>query len=500
MKIIKLLCVVLCISMLLSSLVGCNKDAFEQTTTEVPTGTPESDVTEEIFDTKDNFVSFISYNRETKGHKTLKNNSSFACKFTVTEGYLSQFNAMMDRQIGDAMITLYKWNDNYEKTIASNPIKQVAFLKEDLFMYESMLSCNMEIKFEENEVPEGTYLYVISMVPNSSNPPTILTGRPWTINPIPEEYAEEYSKYDMTYFRDGKETTAEAAQTSFILKTQAPHVDVIEEPIPAEKDPDSTAKVIILAGQSNAVGRSRCDFLETKVSPGKFAEYTNGYSNVQIMYDCNNGNESDEFINVALGQGASSDLFGPEIGLAEYLSENFPDEKFYIIKYAKGGSDLETQWYNAKKESIGTLLTGMTEFVQTGLLTLQEQGLDPKIIGFLWNQGESDATHIPQAARYYANLEGLVDYVRTTFADYASVKGISFFDAAISNTVWPAYMTVNMQKKEFCATSPINFYIDIFEYPEILHLEENFDVAHYDSIGMLKLGQLYGEQIAKILK
>ena len=497
MKTIKLLCVVLCISMLLSSLVGCNKDAFEQTTTDSPTDATEP---EELYDTEDHFVSFISYNRETKGHKTLKNNSSFACKFTVTEGYLSQFNAMMDRQIGDAMITLYKWNDNYEKTIASNPIKQVTFLKEDLFMYESMLSCNMEIKFEENEVSKGTYLYVISMVPNSSNPPTILTGRPWTINPIPEEYAEEYSKYDLTYFRDGKETTAEAAQTSFILKTQVPHVDVIEEPIPAEKDPDSTAKVIILAGQSNAVGRSRCDFLGTKVSPEKFAEYTNGYSNVQIMYDCNNGNESGEFVNVALGQGASSDLLGPEIGLAEYLSENFPDEKFYIIKYAKGGSDLETQWYNAKKESIGTLLTGMTEFVNTGLLTLQGQGLDPKIIGFLWNQGESDATHIPQAARYYANLEGLVDYVRTTFADYASVKGISFFDAAISNTVWPAYMTVNMQKKEFCATSPINFYIDIFEYPEILHLEENFDVAHYDSIGMLKLGQLYGEQIAKILK
>ena len=173
MKIVKLLCVILCISMLLSSFAGCNKATDEQTTSEVPTDTPGSDVTEEIFDTKDNFVSFISYNRETKGHKTLKNNSSFACKFTVPEGYLSQFNAMMDRQIGDAMISLYKWNENYEKTIAGNPIKQVTFLKKDLFMYESMLSCNMEIKFKENEVPAGTYLYVISMVPNSSNPPTI---------------------------------------------------------------------------------------------------------------------------------------------------------------------------------------------------------------------------------------------------------------------------------------------------------------------------------------
>ena len=218
------------------------------------------------------------------------------------------------------------------------------------------------------------------------------------------------------------------------------------------------------------------------------------------MYDCNNGNESSEFVNVALGQGASSDLFGPEIGLAEYLSENFPDEKFYIIKYAKGGSVLETQWYNAKEEGVGTLLLGMTEFVQTGLKKLKEQGLDPKIIGLVWNQGESDAIHIPQAARYYANLEGLADYVRTTFADYASVKGISFFDAAISNTVWPAYMTVNMQKKAFSETSPINFYIDIFKYPEIVRFEENFDVAHYDAIGMLRLGQLYGEQISKILK
>ena len=42
------------------------------------------------------------------------------------------------------------------------------------------------------------------------------------------------------------------------------------------------AIVIILAGQSNASGCSRDDYLQKNVSEEKYAEYRNGYDNVYI--------------------------------------------------------------------------------------------------------------------------------------------------------------------------------------------------------------------------
>ena len=37
-------------------------------------------------------------------------------------------------------------------------------------------------------------------------------------------------------------------------------------------------------------------------------------------------------------------FFGPELGLAEKLHETYPEEQFFIIKYAWGGSNLYDQW------------------------------------------------------------------------------------------------------------------------------------------------------------
>ena len=495
MKLTKIFSIILCLAMLLPTLVGCNQTGD---TEEITTEAPKAEEPEELFDTKDHFVSFVAYNRETQGLKKFAESTTLSCRFTVPEGYLSQLNVMMGA-VGDAQVTLYKWNKDYETTVAGEPIKQVTYLKDELPMYVIAGNCNMELKFEENEIPAGNYLYVVSMVQGSKNNPSIYTGKPWRMNELPEEYAEEYSKYKFAYYENGEKTTFEIPQSSFVFSTQVPHVEVTEEPIPTEKDAEGTAKVIILGGQSNAVGVSRCNILQTKISEEKFEEYTNGYSNVQIMYDNCSGNECFEFVNTALGQGVDTEHFGPELGLAEFLATNFPDEKFYIIKYALGGSVLETQWFNGKKDTPLQLLNGLTELVWDGLEKIEAQGLTPKIIGFIWNQGESDAIYLPRASRYYTNHAGLVNYVRETFAEYASVKGIGFFDVTIAPTLWNAYMSINMQKHEFSKTSPMNFIINVADYPDINALHENNDIAHYDSLAMIKLGQLYGAEIAKIL-
>ena len=519
MKNLKLIAVILCISMLMMAFVGCNQSNEEVTTdteapeTEATTAATDSgeettqtseesseETTEEVttepieYEQKSKFVSFVCYDNETMGIKQVTASNTIAGRFNVTSGYLEQVNAFMG-VIGDVNFALYKWEGDYDKTVAAQPIKKITYLKEDLAKFEAVSMYNMELKFEENEVGEGSYLYVISAVEGSTNYASIYTGAPWTNKTI----TTEYKQYGVTSFINGKRSQNEVAQSSFVFSAKVEKQEVTEQPIPTDKDAEGTAKVILIGGQSNAVGVSQNSELRKKIDADKYQEYLNGYSNVQIMYDNCSGNANSSFVNTKLGQAVNTASFGPELGIAEYLAENFPNEKFYIIKYAMGGSILETQWYNAKTGAVGELLTGFTSFVQQGLAKIEAEGLTPKIIGFVWNQGESDAIWLPQSSRYYANQEGLVNYVRTTFADYASAKGIGFMDAGIVGNIWNAYKNVNMQKYEFSLTSPINFYIETTDYEIINTLEENNDVAHYDSLGMIKLGQLYGAEIAKML-
>ena len=98
-----------------------------------------------------------------------------------------------------------------------------------------------------------------------------------------------------------------------------------------------SATVILLGGQSNASGCSRDDYLEKNVSEEKYSEYKNGYDNVYINYYCTGTNESKGFVKCAAKQGEAGGYFGPELGLAEKMHELYPDERFFIIKYAWGG-------------------------------------------------------------------------------------------------------------------------------------------------------------------
>ena len=499
MKLTKILCIILCFAMLIPALVGCNQTGGDdQVTTEAPEANVPDTPDEPQYKIENEFVSFIAYNKETAGVKKMTEGSSFGGRFTVTEGYLEQMNILMG-PIGDIEFKLYKWNKDYNTSIAGEPIFEKNFKASEMDVwYVAANSCNIEIKFDEDEIGTGHYLYVVSVPEDAETIPSLYTGSAWS-SKLPEKYSY-YSQYNLISYANGEKTTAGALQTSYVMAKKVTVTEEAEQPLPDGQDAEGTAKVIILGGQSNAVGVALCDMLKDKVSAEKYEQYTNGFSNVQIMYEnvthpnCNN-----EFGPVKLGQGAETKYFGPELGIADFLAEHYPNEKFYIIKYAKGGSVLETDWMDAKTGEPLNLLVGLTYFVQDGLAKLEAEGLTPKIVGFVWNQGESDSIFIPRASRYTENLTALVNYVRTTFEPYAAAKGIGFVDATIRGSVWAAYRFTNLQKMAFAETSPINFCIDVTKYDEIDTLEENGDLAHYDSLGMLMLGQLYGEAIGKLL-
>lgn len=250
------------------------------------------------------------------------------------------------------------------------------------------------------------------------------------------------------------------------------------------------AHVILLAGQSNASGISYIQYLKNKVSEEKFAEYSEGYENIQICYYVDNQNISTDFVPVALGQGHTENNFGPEIGIAEYLTEQYPEEKFYIIKTTMSGSGIAAEWQETD-ETYNKMITG----IENAFQKLEKNGLEPKWFATCWMQGEGDSWNSEHAQNYY-NLESdLMNRLQTRFEKYVSEHGVSLIDAGISqNPEWKYSDLVNEAKKKYADENEGNFYIDT-QAAGLTYDQDNEDYAHYDAESMITLGRLFGEKI-----
>lgn len=259
------------------------------------------------------------------------------------------------------------------------------------------------------------------------------------------------------------------------------------------------AKVILLAGQSNAAGCSHDEYLKKNVTPEKYAEYEKGYDNVYINYYVSGTNDSGGFEKCKARQGEFGTCFGPELGLAEKLNEMYPDETFFIIKFAFGGTNLYNQWLSPSSGEAGDLYLGFVQFVKNSIEYLELKNYDVKIEGMCWMQGESDSTEDEATANYAANLANFISDVRTEFADYASDDGIAFVDAYIAATIfWKNYILLNEAKQQVADSSPMNVVIDTIAEGLTVTGEPvpEPDIAHYDSLSEIKLGALFAEMIA----
>ena len=261
------------------------------------------------------------------------------------------------------------------------------------------------------------------------------------------------------------------------------------------------ATVILLAGQSNAAGCSRDEYLKQNVSEEQYAEYEAGYDNVYINYFASATNESHGFVKCEAGQGEWGGFFGPELGLAEKLNELYPDQTFFIIKYAWGGTNLYEQWLSPSSDGeTGPLYNSFVEYVNASLDYLTLKNYDVKVEAMCWMQGESDSLEEDVALAYEENLSRFVSDIREEFADYASDDGIAFVDAYIAATIfWKYYIQLNQSKQAVADSSPMNAVIDTIAH-ELSVIGEPWDepdIAHYDSLSEIKLGHLFAEECSK---
>ena len=307
-----------------------------------------------------------------------------------------------------------------------------------------------------------------------------------------------------------------------------------------EEDPSKPyANVIILAGQSNAAGSAPItDSIRAQYGNKQFSNVFINYINQEAVGNTvttyfTNGNNFDMY-KLGIG-GFGANYFGPELGLADYLSTNAPGESWYIIKYAPAGSELDRQWFGD-----AALADRMISYVKEKINILA-QTHNVKVAGLVWMQGESDAADLATgvSGRYSANEQKLVKMVRDELAAYATRdadalgtpgSGIAFINGGISASgFWPEHATVNNAKKANCKwhydpTQPpetvfqsqttyniVNsMFVDtstlisknqsyVNGWDDYGNAQDNNDQAHYSDESMLNLGVWFGHGVRSMM-
>ena len=269
---------------------------------------------------------------------------------------------------------------------------------------------------------------------------------------------------------------------------------------PKKLDPNQTYdNVYLIMGQSNASGVSPYSFLESK-EPELYQKYTEGNSKVLISFDTDQRINND-FVPTKFGYGCNEEFFGPEIGIAEVLSQK--EETSYIIKATWGGTCLQTQYVDADGKKYD-LYYRFVRFIIKQLRALEENGKNPRVRGVFWMQGESD-TFLDYKAKYQEAEQQFYEYLRHDLNDwiyeyfnfvdaYIFTRGICWVEPEIVNDCKQRFSEVN----EHCYCIKTNGEDDtaIMTYLKC-ETEEGDDLAHYDSKSMVLLGKTAGSYLIK---
>ena len=254
-------------------------------------------------------------------------------------------------------------------------------------------------------------------------------------------------------------------------------------------------KVILLLGQSNATGCSLTSYLQQSVTEAEFAEFEQGYDSVRIHFSMDDMkyNSSGAFVPVDLNCGAGTGYFGPEVGMAQVLSQAYPDELVLILKFTMSGYSLHHHWLCAGQR--GSIYEAFLAFAQSSMNYLTSKNYDARIGAICWMQGESDTTDY-KASHYFDNQVAFVSYLRQDLSTWAEDGGICFIDAGISSSPYcePAYPAINEAKLRFSELSSLNYYFSTIDagFTTLYEPEANPDLGHYDAKWELELGRMFG--------
>ena len=226
-------------------------------------------------------------------------------------------------------------------------------------------------------------------------------------------------------------------------------------------------KVIVCAGQSNMLGKcSKASELPKELQGSQ--------KNLLINF------ELDRWEPLLPGKTYGKynpSGFGPEVSFAAALSTAL-NEPIGIIKHSQAGTTLG-QWHKN-----GNLYGRLTKIVQKAKATKKIE-----IIAMIWMQGESDSKDQAMAEKYKAKLESLIQRCRD---DFESPNMIFIAGRVNPQGERFAYTDIVRLAQETCSAT--NYaYIDCDSLPKV------GDGVHYNTVGIVEMGQRFADKLASRL-
>jgi hypothetical protein len=238
-----------------------------------------------------------------------------------------------------------------------------------------------------------------------------------------------------------------------------------------------TIDVVLLAGQSNMAGNAPLADVptEAKQPPQRVVLQQGGKIKV-------------------IGSGPT---FGPEIGFSKAISAARPEQSFFLVKHAKGGTSLagwDPTWDKTKLVSKYDVNAGPLYRTLLNQYAAATAGKTVRLTAILWMQGESDSRYPALGPFYYDNLKKLIEAFRCDLKD----PNLPFLMGHVNtpaDVLEPDNKTIkfrflsNVREAQERAAREIP-HVYLIETDD---LGKQKDRVHYDSKGQLELGRRFAE-------
>ncbi len=262
-------------------------------------------------------------------------------------------------------------------------------------------------------------------------------------------------------------------------------------------------EVIILAGQSNAVGFDAraedlpADSVDEKVllwwrcgdPPPDEHDSTSGGKWTHLRAQPRGEPQAKDLTARQYGNFASPEGgFGPEIGLARTLHTK-ERKPLAIVKTAFSGTAMARDWNPADAGPGGSCYRALVAETKAAMSAAKAQGLGPHLRALVWVQGESDANE--QAAPRYAEALGRMIGALRKDLDAPQLTVLLGVNTQFSNGKNPFVPKIVEAQQALASQDPHCAYVDTAGAT----IANQF---HFDSPGMLDVGARYAAALLQL--
>ena len=243
---------------------------------------------------------------------------------------------------------------------------------------------------------------------------------------------------------------------------------------------DRPVRVYLFAGQSNMVGASAITSELASVAPQMIAPPDD------VLFF---GPDADRSTRWGWLPSATEPTqpfygpgFGPELSAARRLAALHPRSAVAIVKLARNGTSLHTDWNPDRRNSLYHALLARTRHA---LDALRSVATDVRIGGVFWMQGEWDADTLAHADAYGVRLQRFIARLRTDLdAPHLPVVIGRIRDVRRVSLWRPFSHVVRREQAEVAVADPFTHLVST----DALTIDPRSPV-HFDTRGTVRLGE-----------